>query len=129
MLNEKWSGTGDKTLDEISINNNYYTKEISKEDFVSTLDMWFKNCNESKQEYKKVAGFSGQEKMLLSVIYLNKFTAQDQLDTSKYDIEHLCPKKMLEQKLDKFNGTKKLPISSFGNQCLLPEWDNRKKKR
>ena len=34
----------------------------------------------------------------------------------------------MKKKLDKYKGQLKLPISSFGNICLLPEFDNRKKK-
>lgn len=35
---------------------------------------------------------------------------------------------MMKNYLLKIGGDQKLPISSFGNLCLLPEWDNRKKK-
>ena len=128
LLNDRWAGTGDKLLDDIAINSDYYTRDIDKTDLDQTLSFWFKTNNDSRLEYSKVASVSNVEKLLLCIIYNRKLNAYDQLSNSKYDIEHLSPKNMMKNYLLKFSGDQKLPISSFGNLCLLPEWDNRKKK-
>lgn len=128
VLNGKWRGTGDKSLDDVSIDNLYYTREHPKSYFEKTLDSWFLSNNENKKEYSTIASPNDAEKLLLSVIYVNKFTAAAHLDQSKYDIEHLCTKKILKDKIKRYGEKNRLPISSFGNICLLPEWDNRTKK-
>lgn len=130
IINNSWKGSGDKLLDEVSTNSDYYIRQRSKEDLNSLLDLWFANSRDNRLEYLKINDPNLQEKLFLSVIYSHKFTAADQLDGSKYDIEHLCPKNQLKSKLSKFqsNSQGRLPISSIGNICLLPEWDNRKKK-
>ncbi|MCD7809125.1 MAG: hypothetical protein LUH02_07265, partial [Erysipelotrichaceae bacterium] len=97
----------------------------------NTLDYWFNQMNTNRKEYKKVQVPKAPEKLLLSIIYGHLFTAIDQNDENNYDIEHLAPKGKMRILLNKFNNGEeenKLPISSFGNLCLLKEGINRKKK-
>lgn len=127
-LNNHWSGTGDKKIDEIIMNPNYYTQQISSETFENALYNWFHISNSSKNEKSKVSNPNNVEKLLLTIIYLDLFSAHDQLGSSLFDIEHLCTKSLMKEKLRKYEKHVVLPISSFGNICLLPEWDNRSKK-
>lgn len=128
VLNGKWKGTGDKSLDEVSSDLTYYNRHLTKPQMRTVLDSWFFSSNENKREHDSIASPNDAEKLLLSIIYVNKFTAAAHLDQSKYDIEHLCTKKLMKTKIHKFGDSFKLPISSFGNICILPEWDNRSKK-
>jgi len=130
VLLNSWKGSGDNLLDEVSLNSDYYTKERNRIEIGDIIENWYKQRKTSRLEFKNPKDPDAQDKILLSIIYSNKFTATDQLDTSKYDIEHLCPKNQMIEKLKKFQNISvgKLPISSFANICLLPEWDNRKKK-
>lgn len=126
-----WSGHGDSTLDNI-IHDNYdiYTREIKRSDLGLTIRNWYSRQKSERREYlsSDVANPGDTEKVLLNIIYSNIFTAANQLSVEKYDIEHLATKKLMENKLKQYNGMLKLPISSFGNLCLLPEYNNRKKK-
>lgn len=131
IVSDYWSGHGDNTLDNIIHDNpEIYTKEIDKSEFKSILYNWFNRVKSDRNELtaKDVKNAGNQEKVLLNLIYSNSFTAASQLNIEKFDIEHLATKNLLENKLKKYNGTLKLPISSFGNLCLLPEYTNRKKK-
>lgn len=127
ILRKEWSGTGDKLLDQTSLNHDYYTKERKKDQMYNLLSTWFSESN-NRQEYVKIPNPKNDEKLLMSVLYSQIFSAHDQLSNTRYDIEHICPKNLMKKKLDKYKGQLKLPISSFGNICLLPEFDNRKKK-
>lgn len=130
LLGDFWIGTGDKKLDQVSVDKSYYSKTYARADVEEELNYWFKKKNDSKQEYKKVKEPDNAEKFLLSVIYVSKFSAYDALNGSSYDIEHLAPKGLMKKMIGTFDDIEnaRLPISSFGNLCLLLESDNRKKK-
>lgn len=128
ILSKKWSGTGDKKLDEIIRNKNYYISDINQDTMKATIGSWIEQTN-NRKEMKKVAEPTIIDKLLLSVIYKSKFTAEQQLDGSYYDIEHLIPKDLMKTLLAACNASEGLPISSFANICLLPEFINRKKKQ
>ena len=132
-LNEKWRGSGDKKLNNIIFNGAYYYREVNWKEFESTLDLWFNGVLEERREEKKVANPKEAEKVLLNIIYAQSFKAADQLGEKCFDIEHLAPKATMRAKLEKINKGKKdserikLPISSLGNMCYLPDIDNRSK--
>lgn len=127
-LQKRWSGTGDKKLDVVLINPEYYTKDISLIEFESSLDAWFDALNAERSEFKRIAAPKEQELIILSAIYLSSFSAAQQVDGSNYDIEHLATQSLMKKHLDRFDGKLRLPISSIGNLCLLPESANRSKK-
>ena len=127
-LQHRWSGTGDKKLDMILISPDYYTKSIGKSEFVSCLDNWYEVMNTERSEFKKIATPKEPELLVIAAIYLVSFSAQQQIDGSNYDIEHLAPQNLMKKHLDRFDGKLRLPISSIGNLCLLPEYANRSKK-
>ena len=126
-LSKRWAGTGDKKLDDIIRQPQFYMRDISKEDFEKRLDLWFETMNEERSEYKKVSNVKTPEKLVLAAIYLRRFTVEQQLDKSHYDVEHLAPINLMKNHLDRFDGNLRLPISSIGNLCLLPEYANRSK--
>ncbi len=127
-LQKRWSGTGDKKLDVVLINPEYYTKDISVLEFEGALDTWFDALNSERSEFKRIAAPKEQELLVLSAIYLCSFSAAQQVDGSNYDIEHLATQNLMKKHLDRFDGNLRLPISSIGNLCLLPEYANRSKR-
>ena len=128
VLQRRWAGTGDKKMDQILITPDYYTREVTTDEFSRSLDVWFSSMNNERSELGKVASPKEPELLMLAVVYLmNNFTALLHLDDSKFDIEHLATKALMKDRLSNFNGELRLPISSFGNLCLLPEYENRSK--
>jgi hypothetical protein len=128
ILNEKWRGTGDKKLSEIIVSdNNIYFNHLELNDFENIVKAWFLQDKQKRNESKKIAEPKEQEKVILNLIYSNKFTAKQQNDASLYDFEHLCTKSLMKKLIKKFGGNLALPISSIGNICILPEAQNRSK--
>ena len=120
-------------LNNIILNGAYYYREISWKEFESVLNLWFDSILEERREEKKIDTPKECEKILLNIIYAHSFRAADQLGTANYDIEHLAPKAAMKARLEEINKDKsdaqrlKLPISSIGNLCYLPDVDNRAK--
>lgn len=128
ILGQKWKGSGDKKLDNIIIENYYYDRVISWENFEQVLDVYYNTINSERNERKQVANPKEPEKLILNLIYAFIFRASDQNDDSNYDIEHLAPKALMKEKISKYREDFRLPISSIANLCLLPEYDNRTKR-
>ena len=128
ILGQKWKGSGDKKLDNIIIENYYYNRNVSWEEFEQVLDVYYNTINNERNEQKQVAQPKEPEKLILNLIYSSIFSATDQNDDTKYDVEHLAPKNLMKEKILKYSNEFRLPISSIANLCLLPEYDNRVKK-
>lgn len=132
-LQERWRGSGDKKLNNIVFNGIYYYKTITWDDFEKVLDLWFKGILSDRREDKRVATPKEAEKVILNIVHANTFRAEDILSGKDFDIEHLVPKAKIKKILEKINRGKrdtehlKLPISSVGNLCYLPEESNRAK--
>lgn len=125
IISHNWGEGGFGKLNSILIENKYLLK-IEKTMWDAKLDGWFSGMNQ-RREKTNVANPKPIEKLFLNCIYLTKFTAQDQLSSlNKFDIEHLATKEAVKKQIRK-NGWDGLPISSIGNLCLLPEYDNRSK--
>ena len=127
ILQKRWSGAGDRKMDQTLIVPDFYCHKVNVSDFESVMDNWYKQLNDERLEIGRVTAPKEAEQVLLAVLYLSNFTAGQQLDDSKYDIEHLATKKLMKAQLDDFDGELRLPISSFGNLCLLPQYENRSK--
>ena len=134
ILSEKWGGSGDRKVEYILTNPDYYRREISYQEFERGFDNWYTNILFSRNEEKKVQIPKEADHVVLNLVYSNTFSALDHLDESKFDIEHLIPKNLLKKRLEEYNQGKdedelriKLPISSIGNVCYLPEDLNRSK--
>ena len=128
ILAQKWKGSGDKKLDNIIIENHYYNRDISWDEFEQALDYYFNTMNSERNERKQVASPKEPEKLILNLVYAFIFSAADQNDETNYDIEHLAPKNLMKERILKYSQNFSLPISSIGNLCLLPEYENRQKK-
>lgn len=132
-LQERWRGSGDKRLNNIVFDGSYYYKSILWADFESAIDLWFNGILSDRREDRKVANPKEAEKVILNIVHANTFRASDMLSGKDFDIEHLVPKAKIKKMLEKVNSGKrdyeflKLPISSVGNLCYLPEESNRSK--
>lgn len=128
ILQQRWAGSGDKKMDGIITNLRYYARDIAEEEFRQVLENWFNSLNLERSEYRKIPAPKEPELLIIAAVYLmNQFSADKQMDDSKYDIEHLATKALMREHLDKFDGQLRLPISSIGNLCLLPQFENRSK--
>lgn len=127
-LQRRWTGTGDKKMDLILTNTEYYIRNIKKDEFVKMLETWYENLNNERSEFKKIATTKESELLVIAALYLPIFSADQQMGGAKYDIEHLATQGMMKKHLDRFEGKLRLPISSIANLCLLPECVNRSKK-
>ena len=103
-----------------------FLEEISKRSWETILDNYFAKSLMPK-EVSHVSNPSNSDSVLLNCIYLNTFTANDQLSRATFDIEHLATKDKMKRKIKEANSDG-LPISSIANQCYLPENINRKKR-
>jgi len=105
---------------------NRYEIEISPRAWRTALDGFF-DRSMSRVESKNIATPKSEEIVMLNCIYLNTFTAMDQLSIDKFDIEHIAPKEQMKKFIKKTKG-KGLPISCIANLCYLPEYVNRSKR-
>ena len=105
---------------------NRYMQEISPKTWRSTLDGFF-DKSMFRTENQKIANPRSEELVILNCIYLNTFTAMDQLSLDKFDVEHIAPKDQMKKYIATCEGIG-LPISCIANLCYLPEYVNRSKK-
>jgi len=103
-----------------------YMMEISPRMWRTALDGFYDNSM-FRTESKNVQSPKSEEYVFLNCIYLNTFTAMDQLSIDKFDVEHIAPKRQMSELIKKVNG-KGLPISCIANLCYLPEFVNRSKR-
>lgn len=127
VINESWRGSGDKKLNKIISNQDYFLVDINRSQFERELDSWFNKVLDERKEYKKIPNPKEPEKVFLNLLYLKSFTAEDHLNYKNFDIEHLITKGLIKEKLEMFDGQLRLPVSSIGNLCYLPEQENRSK--
>lgn len=128
ILHARWKGSGDKRLDNVVFDRGYYTQDISWNDFRNSVTQWYDQTKAEKREHKRVTPPQEAEKIFFALLYLPIFTAADQADQSKYDVEHLATKNLMKKCLDRYDGNLRLPIGSIGNLCLLPQQENRSKR-
>lgn len=127
IMNQSWRSTGNTRLDSVIGNPAYYSDDIDYSQLETTIREWYKRIKTERREREKVANPKEQDKLFLSMVYLNVFDGGDVLDSSQYDVEHLATKNMLKRILKRYDDLW-LPISSIGNMCLLPYKANRAKK-
>lgn len=105
---------------------NRYMIDISSRAWMVALDGFFERSM-LRAESKKVANPKSEEYVILNCIYLNTFTAMDQLSVDKFDVEHIAPKEQMRKLIESCGGDG-LPISCIANLCYLPEYVNRSKR-
>ena len=125
ILRNTWSEGGTKKIYTV-IKEKRCLNEISGEAWNNALDTYFEGTM-LRSEKVSVASPENEEYVFLNVIYLNQFTALDQLSDLHFDIEHIAPKEQMKRLIKNTNG-RGLPISSIANLCYLPERVNRSKR-
>lgn len=103
-----------------------YVEEITKSRWEVILDNYFQNQLQNKDN-ERIRNPVNSDSVILNCVYANIFSANDQLSTKKFDIEHLATKERMKKLMKQYSELK-LPISCIGNLCYLPEDINRGKK-
>ena len=125
ILIKYWSEGGNQKIHNVAKPNRYEI-EISPRAWRTALDGFY-DKSMARMEVKNIASPKSEEIVMLNCIYLNTFTAMDQLSIDNFDIEHIAPKEQMRNLLKKTKG-KGLPISCIANLCYLPEYVNRSKR-
>lgn len=128
ILVDIWRAGGTKSIYSYS---KRYMSEIPARAWRTALDGFFEKSmsrSEGTQEKgKQIPNPKSGEYVLLNCIYLNTFTAMDQLSIASFDVEHIAPKEQMKRLIALCHG-RGLPISCIANLCYLPEYENRSKK-
>lgn len=130
ILGSEWSGSGDSKLYEVTQNDKYYSEDITKDHIRRVMRSWYEEYKLSTNESRRVSYPSNEDKLILSIIYVDVLTVS-QSRGNQFDIEHLATKNKMKIHLETLSSSEmeyKLPISSIGNICLLPEYTNRRKQ-
>lgn len=125
IITNYWSEGGTGKIHSAAKPNRYMI-EISPRMWRNALDAFF-DKSMLRTESKQIANPRSEEYVLLNCIYLNTFTAMDQLSIDKFDVEHIAPKEQMKKLIAATSGTG-LPISCIANLCYLPEYVNRSKR-
>lgn len=125
IISNEWHDGGASKVYTV-LRDNRYMDEITKTRWESLLDNYYQNQLSNKQA-ERFSSPANADSIILNCIYMNIFTANDQLSTKKFDIEHLATKEKMKKILSKCDGLK-LPVSCIANYCYLPEDINRGKK-
>lgn len=125
IITNYWSEGGTNKIHSAAKPNRYMI-QIPSRTWMVALDGFFERSM-LRAETKKVASPRSEEYVILNCIYLNTFTAMDQLSIEKFDIEHIAPKEQMRKLIESCQGNG-LPISCIANLCYLPEYVNRSKK-
>lgn len=125
ILTNYWS-EGGTTKIHAAAKPNRYAIDIQPRVWNNAINAYFDNTM-SRAEVKQIASPKNEDFVFLNCIYLNTFSALDQLSIDKFDVEHIAPKEQMKKFVKKVKGTG-LPISSIANLCYLPEYVNRSKR-
>ena len=123
ILTNFWSEGGTKKI----FNYSRYSKKIEPGMWNTALDAFFEKSMQ-RVEYTKVSQPKNEDYVLLNSIYMNQFSAKDQLSQSEFDVEHIATKEQMKRLIKQTDETKGLAISCFANLCYLPQHINRSKK-
>ena len=125
ILSREWQQGGDGKVYSF-IRERKYSETISKERWVSLLDNHYQEQCQNKQN-EKFSNPTNADCVILNCVYVNLFSANDQLSSKKFDIEHLATKERMRSILKAFPSLR-LPVSCIANLCYLPEDINRGKR-
>lgn len=117
-----WSGTGDKKATERAYLD-WYENEINKDLWDSLLQEWHEN--EKNKKEKNRARINKITVLFLKYIYTHLLTANEELSTTEFEIDHVVPFARLKPLATQMDG---LPISSIGNLALIKKNTNRDKR-
>lgn len=102
-----------------------YMKALSSKLFANALDTYSDNVL-LRHEKTQVKSVTEIDYVILNAIYLDTFTAKDQLSDDKFDVEHIAPKEQMKT-LMSLADSDGLPVSHIANLCYLPQEANRSK--
>jgi len=125
IITNYWSEGGTSKIHSASKLNKYMT-DIPSRAWMIALDGFFGRTM-LRCEKKNIANPKSEDYVILNCIYLNCFTAMDQLSMDKFDVEHIAPKEQMRKLIDACSG-EGLAVSSIANLCYLPDYVNRSKK-
>jgi len=117
-----WSGTGDKKAMERASSDRYENK-IDQKTWDSILQEWHENKKNKKEKTR--SKINNTSILFLKYIYTHLLTANEELSTTEFEVDHLIPFARLKRIAQKLDG---LPISSIGNLALLKKDINRNKQ-
>lgn len=123
ISNEWHDGGGSKVY--TANRENKYLEDLTLSRWESLLDNYYQGQLAEKQS-ERFSNPTNADSVILNCIYLNIFTANDQLSSKKFDIEHLATKEKMRKLMKKFE-LLRLPVSCIANLCYLPEDINRGK--
>ena len=109
ILIKFWSEGGTQKIHNVA-KPNRYEMEISPRTWRAALDGFFEKSM-SRMEARNIATPKSEEIVMLNCIYLNTFTAMDQLSIDKFDIEHIAPKEQMKELTTKTNGNNYLRLA------------------
>lgn len=127
IIQKEWFEGGGKI--HTAINSKKYYDEITPSSWELALNTMFEDSLK-KKETKSVRNPSNIDIVFLNAIYVSKFSALDQLSSSKFDIEHIATKDIMKKLISETcpdDDLEGLPIGSIANLCYLPEYQNRAK--
>lgn len=124
ILVKYWSEGGTGKIHSAN-NEDRYLINLTKGQFSAAFDSYSEE-QFSKHEKTQVSNPCSIDYVILNTIYVNEFSALDQLSIEKFDVEHIATKKQMKNLNAKCNG-EGLPISHIANICYLPEFENRSK--
>lgn len=124
ILTKYWGEGGTGKIHTANSENRYFVS-ISKGQFSSAYDNYHEDCL-LRSEKKQVPNPIDKDYVILNTIYLQTFTAMDQLSLDNFDVEHIATKDQLKKLIELTEG-EGLPISHIANLCYLPEFENRSK--
>lgn len=125
ILTKYWGEGGTGKIHTANSENRYFV-ELTAGQFGTAYDSYIEGMY-NRHENRQVSNPSDIDYVLLNTIYVNSFSAMDQLSIDKFDVEHIATKDQMK-KLNNKSGGYGLPISHFANICYLPEFENRVKK-
>lgn len=124
ISNEWHDGGGSKVY--TANNNKKYLETISKERLSSLFEGYYQSQLSNKQS-EKFSTPTNADSVILNCVYVNLFTANDQLSYKKFDIEHLATKEKMRRIIKNYPNLQ-MPVSCIANLCYLPENVNRGKR-
>ena len=119
IISNYWREGGSSKIFQIE----HYSDDISVGLWDTLLDGYFENAISLKKDKAPASA----EYIFLNCIYMQRFTAMDQLSQDKFDVEHIATKEQMKQLIRTSNGDG-LPVGSVANLCYWPEFANRSKK-
>lgn len=125
IISNEWHDGGNSKVFTAN-RENRYLEELSRNRWESLLDNYYQSQLAEKQA-ERFSNPTNADSVILNCIYMNIFTANDQLSSQKFDIEHIATKERMRKLMKKFSNLR-LPVSCIANLCYLPESINRGKR-